>query len=121
MTKGPVDGASTVNDRLVERVVPPPEASIETVLVPMVAVEVAENDTVAVQVGLQGLFVKVAVTPLGSPEAEKVTGPVAPETSVAVIDEEGLVEPWTTVRLPGDGVERLKSNAGGGAVVQRTA
>ena len=88
---------------------------------PTVAVEVAENDTVAVQMGSQGLFLKVAVTPLGSPDAEKVTGPVVPETSVALIDEDGLVEPWTTVRAPGDGAARLKSKAGGAAVVQRTA
>src|SRR2546422_129353 len=113
MTNGPVDAASTVKDRLVERAAPPPVASIDTVLVPTVAVEVAENDTVAVQMGSQGLFLKVAVTPLGSPDAEKVTGPVVPETSVALIDENGLVEPWTTVRAPGDGAARLKSKAGG--------
>ena len=50
-----------------------------------------------------------------------VTGPVVPETKVAVTDEDALAEPWTTVRPPGDGVERLKSKAGGAAMVQRTA
>src|SRR2546425_2211532 len=121
MTKGPVDGANTVKDRLVEGVAPPPVASIDTVLVPSVAVGVAENETVAMHVGSQGLFLKVAVTPLGSPEAERLTGPVVPETKVAVTDEDALAEPWTTVRPPGDGVERLKSKAGGAAMVQRTA
>lgn len=78
--------------------------------VPRVAEAVAENETVTEHVGLQGLFVKVAVTPLGRPDAENVTAVVVPLTRVAVIEEVGLVEPWTTVRLPGAGVDRLKSN-----------
>jgi len=85
---------------------------IVTVIVPRVAVAVAENETVTVQVGLHGLFVKVAVTPVGRLEVEKVTAVVAPLTNVAVIDELGLDAPWTAVRLPGVGVERLKSKAG---------
>jgi hypothetical protein len=64
-----------------------------TVVVPRVAVEVAENEMVIVQVGLHGLFVKVVVTPAGIGEAEKVMGAVAPLIRVAVIDEVGLVEP----------------------------
>jgi hypothetical protein len=52
------------------------------------------NDTVTVQVGLHGLLVKVAVTPVGSAEVLKVTGVViAPVFRVAVIDEDGLLEP----------------------------
>jgi len=82
----------------------------------MVAVEVAENETVTVQVGLQGLLVNVAVTPVGRPDTEKVTAAVVPLTRVASIDDEGLVEPWTTVKLFGEGVERLKSNAGAATV-----
>jgi len=42
-------------------------------LVPREAVAVAENETVTVQVGLHGLLVKVAVTPVGRAVAEKVT------------------------------------------------
>ena len=61
--------------------------------VPRVAVAVAEKDTVIVQVGLHGLFVKVAVTPVGNPEAENVIGAVVPLTRVAVIEEDELVEP----------------------------
>ncbi len=82
----------------------------------MVAVEVAENETVTVQVGLQGLLVNVAVTPVGRPDTEKVTAAVAPLTRVASIDDKELVEPWTTVKLFGEGVERLKSNAGAATV-----
>jgi hypothetical protein len=79
--------------------------------VPVVAVAVAVNETVTVQVGLHGLFVKVAVTPVGSVDVtEKVTGAVVPTPRVAIIEEVGLVVPWTTVRLAGKGVERLKSN-----------
>ncbi len=56
-----------------EWLAPPPLALIVTMLVPSVAVAVAENETVTVQVGLHGLLVKVAVTPLGRAVAEKVT------------------------------------------------
>lgn len=64
-----------------------------TVTVPTAAVPVAENETVTVQVGLHGLFVKVAVTPVGRPEAENVTAAVVPLTSVPVIDDDALVDP----------------------------
>ncbi len=115
----PNPGAATIKDRDVEWLAPPPDAVIVTVAVPRLAVAVAKKDTVTVQVGLHGLFVKAAVTPVGSVEVEKVTGAVVPETRVAVIDDEGLVEPWTTVRLPGEGVERLKLNAGAATVSDR--
>ena len=55
--------------------------------------DVAENDTVTVHVGLQGLFVKVAVTPAGKLDAEKVTAVVVPLTSVASIEDDGLDPP----------------------------
>ena len=53
---------------------------IVTVTVPSVALAVAENDTVTAHVGLHGLFVKVAVTPVGNPEAVNVTRTVEPLT-----------------------------------------
>ena len=61
----------------------------------MCAVAVAVKDTVTLHVGLQGLFVKVAVTPIGRllATAEKVTAVVVPLTSVAVIDDVELVPP----------------------------
>jgi hypothetical protein len=80
---------------------------------------VAVNEAVTVQVGLHGLMVKVAVTPAGKPDAEKVAGAVVPLTRVTVIEDMELVEPWTTVKLPGDGVERLKSNVGALTVNER--
>ncbi len=80
-------------------------------MVPGVTVAVAEKTTVTVHAGPQGLFVKVAVTPVGRPEAEKVIGVAALLTSDAEIDAEELVPPRTTVRLLGDGVERPKSKA----------
>jgi hypothetical protein len=58
-----------------------------------VAVAVAENDAVTVHEGLHGLFVKVAVTPVGRPAAENVTGVVVPLTSVAATDDVELVNP----------------------------
>ncbi len=72
---------------------PPPEVSIVTVLVPAVALGDATNETVAVHVGLHGLLVNVAVTPLGRPDAENVTEEVVPLAKVAVIVATGLVEP----------------------------
>ncbi len=86
-------GAATVNDRVVEWLAPPPEAVMVMVVVPSVAVALAEKVTVTVQVGLHGLLVKAAVTPVGRVEVEKVTDVVVPETKVAVRDEEGLVLP----------------------------
>ena len=85
------------------------------VVVAGLAEAVAENETVTVQVGLQGLFVKLAVTPIGSPEVENVTGTVVPVTRVAFIDAELLGPPCTTIRLFGEGVERLKSKVGAAA------
>ncbi len=61
--------------------------------VPKAAVDVAENDTVTVHVGLHGLLVNVAVTPVGRPDAENVTEAVVPLTRVATIDDDELVEP----------------------------
>jgi hypothetical protein len=77
----------------VDLLVPPPEAVIETVVVPGVALVVAENDTVSVQVGLHGLLLKIAVTPVGRPDAEKLRDVVVPETNVAVVKAVGLVLP----------------------------
>jgi hypothetical protein len=69
---------------------------IVKVVDPVSAVGVAENETVAVHVvgfGVHGLFMKVPVTPAGNPGAEKVTGPLVDVVTVAVIDEERLVDP----------------------------
>ncbi len=59
---------------------------------------------------------KVAVTPVGRPDAENVTAAVVPLTRVASTDDDELVEPWTTLKLLGDGVDRLKSKAGAATV-----
>ena len=61
--------------------------------VPRAAVDVAENKTDTVHDGLHGLLVNVEVTPLGRPEAVKVTPVAVPLTSVASIDEDELVLP----------------------------
>jgi len=112
--KSKAEGAATVSDRGTVWVAPPPVALIVTALVPRVAVAVAEKETVTVQVGLHGLLVKVAVTPLGRDDAtaENVMGAVVPLTKVAIIDDAGLVEPWTTVKALGEGVDNEKSKPG---------
>jgi len=84
-----------------------------------VAPVVAENDTVSVQVGLQGLLLKVAMTPVGRLDAEKLRGAVVPETSVMVKEAVGLVLPWATVRPLGEGTDMLKSNVFGWLTVKR--
>ena len=82
--------------------------------VPRVAVAVAENETMTVHVGLHGLFEKVAVTPFGRTDVTvKVTGTDVPVLKVASIEEVGLVEPWATVKLLGEGVHRVKSKETG--------
>jgi len=82
-----------VSDNVVEWDAPPPAALIAMVAGPRVAVDVAENETVTVHVGLHGLLMKIAVTPVGRPDAENVTAAVDPLTRVASIDDEELVEP----------------------------
>jgi hypothetical protein len=62
-------------------------AVIVTAVVPVTAVAVAENETVTVQSGLQGLFVKVAITPVGRADVERVMGVAVPLMIVAVIEE----------------------------------
>ena len=80
---------------------------------------VASKETVTVHVGVHGLFVKVAVTPAGSPDAENVIADPVPLVRVAVMEDEELLLPCVTVRLPGVGVERLKSKGGAETVSER--
>lgn len=80
---------------------------IVTVDVPVVAVELAVNVTTLVEV--VGFVPKVAVTPAGNPEADRVTLPVKPFRSVSVIVLVP-VEPWATETLVGD-ADRPKSAA----------
>jgi len=72
--------------------------------VPVVAVELAVN--VATLVDVVGFVPKVAVTPAGRPEADRVTLPVKPPEGVTVMVLLPLV-PCVTFRLVGD-AERVK-------------
>lgn len=69
-----------------------------TVAVPLVAVELALS--VNVLVVPAGFGLKLAVTPLGRPEADKATVPLKPFAGVIVIVLEPLV-PSTTVKVLG--------------------
>jgi hypothetical protein len=71
---------------------------IVTVAVPFVAPALAAR--VNVLLALAGFGTKLAVTPLGKPDAEKVTFPLKPLDGAIVIAVEPLV-PCTTVRLLG--------------------
>jgi hypothetical protein len=70
-----------------------------TVLVPVVAVLLADNVNALVVVVLEGL--KLAVTPEGNPEADKLTLLLKPLTGLTVMVLTALV-PCTTVKLLGD-------------------
>ena len=73
---------------------------IVTVLVPAAAVLLAANVSELVVVVEAG--VKVAVTPLGRPDAVKATLPVNPFLGVTVIVSALLALPWTTVKVVAD-------------------
>jgi len=89
---------------------------IVTVAVPVVAVPLAVSVNVLVPVVLAGL--NEAVTPAGSPEAERLTLPVKPFTGVTVIVLFPLL-PWTTVTLEGD-ADSAKSGTGVALTVRVT-
>src|SRR2546428_653103 len=74
------------------------------------AVELAERETVAVQFVLHGLLVKIGVTPVGNPDAiEKVRDMFVKE--IAVIVDDKLPPPWTSVTLVRMGGNRIKSGS----------
>ena len=82
---------------------------------PVAAVLLAASVSVLVPVVLVGL--KVAVTPLGRPEAARPTLPVKPFSGATVMVLEPLA-PCVMVRLLGN-AERLKFGAGAGAFTVR--
>jgi hypothetical protein len=96
--------AFTVSETEVVCVSVPLMPVMVTVDVPVVAVELAVNVTTLVEV--VGFVPKLAVTPEGKPEADKVTLPVKPPEGVTVIVLFPLV-PWVTLRLVGE-AERVK-------------
>jgi hypothetical protein len=95
--------AFTVRAIVVVCVRPPDVPVIVTVTLPVVAVLLAVNVSMLVLVVLLGL--NDGVTPLGRPEADKLTLPVKPFCGVTVIVLVPLF-PWVIVRLDGD-AERL--------------
>ena len=83
-----------------------------TVEVPVVAVELAVNVTELVEV--VGFVPKLAVTPDGKPEADRVTLPVNPPDGFTVIVLLALL-PWVTLTLLGEAESvKLGELAGGG-------
>lgn len=72
---------------------------IVTLAVPVVAVLLALKVTTLVDV--VGLVPKLAVTPAGSPDADKLTLPVNPPEGVTEMVEFPLL-PWVTLRLEGE-------------------
>jgi hypothetical protein len=89
----------TVRARVVVAVRVPDVPVIVTVDVPVVAVALAVS--VSTLVPVVGFVPKVAVTPLGRPDAARVTLPVNPPTSFTVIVLVPLL-PWVIVRLLGE-------------------
>ena len=93
----------TVRAIVVVCVRPPDVPVIVTVALPVVAVLLAVSVSVLVLVVLLGL--NDGVTPLGRPEADKLTPPVKPFCGLTVIVLVPLL-PWVIVRMDGD-AERL--------------
>jgi len=89
----------TVSETVVVAVMVPDVPVMVTVAGPVVAVLLAVSVSVLVEV--VGFVPKVAVTPLGRPDAARVTLPENPPTSVTVIVLVPL-PPWVTVTLLGD-------------------
>ena len=79
---------------------PPDAPETVTVTVPVGAVPLAVSVNVLVLAVLLGL--NDAVTPLGRPDADKLTLPLKPPCGVTVMVLVPLV-PWTTLRLFGEG------------------
>jgi hypothetical protein len=105
--------AFTVNEIDVVCVNEPDVPVIVTVEVPVVAVELAVNVTELVEV--VGLVPKLAVTPDGRPDADKLTLPVNPPEGVTVIVLLPLL-PWVTLKLLGDADSvKLGEDAAGGS------
>ena len=75
-----------------------------TVAVPVVAVLLAVSVSVLLVVALEGL--KLAVTPAGSPEADRLTLPLKPFTGLTLMVPVPLV-PCVRLKLAGE-AERLK-------------
>jgi len=78
---------------------PPDAPETVTVTVPVAAVLLAANVSVLVLAVLLGL--NDAVTPLGRPDADKLTLPLKPPCGLTVIVLVSFV-PWTTLRLFGE-------------------
>jgi hypothetical protein len=100
-------GALTVRVIVVVCVKLPDVPVMVTVAVPVVAVPLAVKVTVLLVVVLPGL--KDAVTPLGSPDADKLTLPLKPLVGLTVTVLLALL-PWVTETLAGD-AESVKFGA----------
>jgi len=99
MVKLGVADELTVSASFVVAVKLPEVPVIVTVADPVVAVLLAVS--VSTLVPLVGFVANAAVTPLGRPDAARVTLPVNPPTSVTVIVLVPLL-PWVIVRLLGE-------------------
>lgn len=108
--------AVTVSVTVVELVKLPEVPTSVTAAVPVVAALPAVNVKVLVLVALPGL--KKAVTPLGRPEADKVTPPLKPFCGVTAMVLVPAV-PCITLKILGEAAS-VKFWAGGGGVVIET-
>ena len=90
---------------------------IVTAAAPGVAVALAMN--VAVLLEVVGLGLKLALTPAGNPDADKVTLPVNPPEGATVIVLLPLL-PWLKVNWDGK-AESVKSEGAGGGRTQSLA
>ena len=109
-------GALTVKVSFVVLVKVPEVPVTVIVAVPIVAVLVAVSVRVLLPEVLEGL--NAALTPLGRPDADRLTFPLKPFCGTTLMVLVPLV-PWVTVRLDGN-AESVKFGVGGGGVVTDT-
>jgi len=95
-----VAAALTVRASVVVAIRLPEVPVMVTVAVPVVAVALAVR--VSRLVPVVGFVPNTAVTPLGKPDAARVTLPLNPFTSFTVMVLEPPAPPWVIVRLPGE-------------------
>lgn len=111
-------GAFTVSETVVVWLKLPEVPVTVTVAVPVVAVELALSVKTLLEVA--GLVPKLAVTPEGSPEVERVTLPVNPPEAAMLIVLLPLL-PWVTLRLAGEADKVKFGLEGGGGKTQLLA
>jgi hypothetical protein len=104
--------AATVAATVVDSLNVPEVPVMVTLTGPPAMAELVAVSVIALEPAVAGLGLNAAVTPLGRPEAEKVTLPANPLAGVTVTVSVPLVLPWVTDKVDAAG-EIVKLGASG--------